>query len=200
MYKTIIRPVVLYGAEAWTLTKKEEQALLIFERKIFRRIYGPKYENGDWKSRTNRELEEMSKGENTVKWIKGQRISWLGHMERMEEDRMPKKISTQELEGTRRRRRPRNGWKEEVERDLQVLGVRQWRKLVMDRKKNGRILFNRPKPTVGCSTNGRRRNNVINEELPCEYGNELSSGSSKSVQLDGLQSDLSELIHNLHVA
>ena len=42
-----------------------------FERKIFRRIYGPKYENGEWKSRTNRELEEMSKGENIVKWIKG---------------------------------------------------------------------------------------------------------------------------------
>ena len=36
---------------------------------------------------------------------------------------MPKKISTQELEGTRRRGRPRKGWKEEVERDLQVLGV-----------------------------------------------------------------------------
>jgi len=30
-----------------------------------------KYENGEWKSRTNRELEEMSKGENIVKWIKG---------------------------------------------------------------------------------------------------------------------------------
>ena len=59
--KTLIRPVVSYGAGAWTLTKKE-QALLIFERKIFRRIYGPKYENGEWKSRTNRELEEMNKG------------------------------------------------------------------------------------------------------------------------------------------
>ena len=46
----------------------------IFERKIFRRIYGPKCENGEWKSRTNREIEEMSKGENIVKWIKGQRI------------------------------------------------------------------------------------------------------------------------------
>ena len=95
------------GAEVWALTEKEEQAVLIFERKIFRRIYGPKYENGEWKSRTSRELEEMSKGENIVKWIKRQRIGWLGHVERMEEGRMPKKIFTQELEGTRRRGRPR---------------------------------------------------------------------------------------------
>jgi len=53
---------VSYGAQAWTLAKKEEQALLIFERKIFRIIYGPKYENGECKSQANRELEEMSKG------------------------------------------------------------------------------------------------------------------------------------------
>jgi hypothetical protein len=116
---------VSYGAEAWTVTKKEEEALLIFERKIFTRIYG----------QTNRELEEMGKGEKIVKWIKEQRISWLGHLERMEEDRMPKKIFTQELEGTRRRGRPRKRWKEEAERDLQVLGVRRWRELVADRKK-----------------------------------------------------------------
>jgi len=101
LYKTIIRLIVAYGAETWTTTKKEEQALLIFERKIFRRIYGPKYENGEWKSRTNQELEELSKGENTVKWIQGQRVSWLGHLERMEEDRMPIKVFIQELEGTR---------------------------------------------------------------------------------------------------
>jgi hypothetical protein len=96
---------------------------------------GPKYENGESKSRTNRELGEMSKGENLVKWIRGQRISWLGHLERMKEDRMPRKIFTQELEGTRHRGRPRKGWKEEVERVLQVLGVRRRRGLVTDRKK-----------------------------------------------------------------
>jgi hypothetical protein len=114
------------------LTKKEEQAVLIFERKIFRRIYGPEYEDGEWKSRTNRELEDLSKRENIVKWIKRQRISWLGHLERMEEDRMPKKIFTRELEGTRRRGRPRKGWREEVETDRQVLGVKGWRELVID--------------------------------------------------------------------
>jgi hypothetical protein len=47
------------------MTKKDEQVLLIFERKIFRRIYGPKYENGEWKSRMNRELEEMKEGESS---------------------------------------------------------------------------------------------------------------------------------------
>jgi hypothetical protein len=46
-------------------------------------------------------LQELSKGEYIVKWIEGQRISWLGHMERMEEVRIPTKIFTQELEGTR---------------------------------------------------------------------------------------------------
>jgi hypothetical protein len=75
------------------------------------------------------------KGENIVKWIKGQRISWPGHLARMEEDRMPKKIFTQELEGTRRRGRSRKGWREEVERVLQVLGVRRWTELVIDREK-----------------------------------------------------------------
>jgi hypothetical protein len=53
----------------------------------------------------------------------------------MEKDRMPKKIFTQELEGTRRRGRPRKGWREEVEKDLQVLGVRRWKELVTDREK-----------------------------------------------------------------
>jgi hypothetical protein len=66
---------------------------------------------------------------------KGERISCLGHLERMAEDRIPKKIFTHELEGTRRGGRPRKRWREEVERDLQVLGVRKWRELVIDRDK-----------------------------------------------------------------
>jgi hypothetical protein len=48
---------------------------------------------------------------------------------------MPKKIFTQELEGTRHKGGPRKGWREEVERGLQVPGVRRWRELVIDRDK-----------------------------------------------------------------
>ena len=59
------------------MTKKEEQAVLIFERKIFRRLYGLKYEDGEWKGRTNRELEEMSKGENS-KMDKGAKDKLVG--------------------------------------------------------------------------------------------------------------------------
>jgi hypothetical protein len=53
LYKTLIRPTVTNGAETWTMARKDKQVLLIFERKIFRRIYGPKYKDGEWKSRTN---------------------------------------------------------------------------------------------------------------------------------------------------
>ena len=49
-------------------------------------------------------------------------VSWLGHLERMQEDRRPKKIFTQELEGTRRKGRPGKRWEEEVERDRSSTG------------------------------------------------------------------------------
>jgi hypothetical protein len=66
----------------------------------------------------------------------------------MEEDGMPKKIFTQELEGKRRRGRPRKRWTEEVERTLRVLGVRRWRELVQDRKK-WRDIFRQAKAHSG---------------------------------------------------
>jgi hypothetical protein len=60
------------------MTKKKEQAVLIFERKIFRIIYGPKYEDGKWKIRTNRELEEINKGKKYSKMEKGAKDKLVG--------------------------------------------------------------------------------------------------------------------------
>ena len=84
--------VWMYGSVA--LFVGEDNTLGKNRSFVWAYIKSSKYENGEWKSRTNRELEEMSKGENIVKWKKGQRLSWLGHLERMEEDRLPKKIFT----------------------------------------------------------------------------------------------------------
>jgi hypothetical protein len=65
--------------------------------------------------------------------VEGQRISWLGHLEIMEEDRVPKKILPQELKGKKQRGKPREGWREE--RDRQVLRVRRWGGVVTDSTK-----------------------------------------------------------------
>ena len=70
----MVRPVVTYGSESWTLTTEEERALAVFERKILRKIYGPVKENELWRTRQNDELQAIINGENIVRFIKCQRI------------------------------------------------------------------------------------------------------------------------------
>jgi hypothetical protein len=47
------KKIVTYGAESWTLTIKMKTALMTWERKIMRKIYGPKYQNGFWGTKMN---------------------------------------------------------------------------------------------------------------------------------------------------
>jgi hypothetical protein len=47
VYKTIIRPILCYGCEAWTMTSKYEEMPDAFKRKILRQIYGPKKVEGE---------------------------------------------------------------------------------------------------------------------------------------------------------
>jgi hypothetical protein len=63
VYKTIIRPVVIYGNETWMMNITHEEKLNIFERKILRSIYGPVQDsNNEWRVRTNQEIEALTKG------------------------------------------------------------------------------------------------------------------------------------------
>ena len=54
IYKTIILPVVLYGCETWSLTLKEECRLWVYEKRVLRRIFGPKRDQvtGEWRKTT----------------------------------------------------------------------------------------------------------------------------------------------------
>jgi hypothetical protein len=44
IHKTIILPVVLSGCETWSLTLREEHRLRVFENRVLRRIFGPKWD------------------------------------------------------------------------------------------------------------------------------------------------------------
>jgi hypothetical protein len=59
IYKTLIKPVPMYGAETWVLSKADELHLGVFEREILRRIYGPVCEGVTWRSRRNEELYRL---------------------------------------------------------------------------------------------------------------------------------------------
>jgi hypothetical protein len=86
---------------------EEERVLAVFKRKILRKIHGPVKENELWRIRRNDELEDIIKGENMVRFIKSQRIRWLGHIERMQDTAIPKKLLYGKLYATRRRGRPK---------------------------------------------------------------------------------------------
>jgi hypothetical protein len=64
-----------------TLKTGEENALRCFERKILRRIFGPVQDTNGWRIRYNQELDRLIEGQDIVRFIKAQRLRWLGHVE-----------------------------------------------------------------------------------------------------------------------
>jgi hypothetical protein len=90
--RTVIRLIVTYASETWVLKEAIIQKLLVFERKILRRIFGPTKENQIWRVKTSEELDNLIKHKNIINYIKAQRLSWFGHIQRMPDTRTGKKI------------------------------------------------------------------------------------------------------------
>jgi hypothetical protein len=159
IYKTLTRPVVTYGAEIWTLTAAGENALRWFERKILRKIYGPVVDKGVSRIRYNNEPCKLMGEEDIVRFIKAQRIQWLGHVKRIDETAMPKRVLKGKLYATRRIVRPRIRWLEDVIADLRRLGISGW----MEKARNGISgggSLRRPRPTQSCSAEKKNSHNV----------------------------------------
>jgi hypothetical protein len=86
-----------------------------------RKIYGPVKENEIWRIRQNDKLEAIIKRKNIVRFIKCQRIRWLGHVERIQDTAISKKM----LYATRRRGRPKMRWLDEVSMEMRMMGVKR---------------------------------------------------------------------------
>ena len=124
-----------YASEIRVLKENIIQKLLVFERKTLRGIFGPSKENQTWRIKNNDELDRLIKHENIVNYIKAQRLSWFGHIQRMPEARAAKKIFKWNPLTTRQRGRPKYRWEDNIIQDLGQMKIKNWITCVQDRAK-----------------------------------------------------------------
>jgi hypothetical protein len=121
-YNTLIRPIVTYASETWVFKENLINKLMIFERKIMRKILGPiRLDDSRWRIKTNQEISDALKGQNIIGFIKNQRLKWLGHVERMNEDNNVKKINRWQPMSKRPRGRPKLRWEDDVLEDINTV-------------------------------------------------------------------------------
>jgi hypothetical protein len=59
----------------------------------------------------------------------------------MNNERMPKKIMTTKMEGTRKRESPCKRWTDEVKKDLKIMGIRNWHAVAKDHQEWRKIVL-----------------------------------------------------------
>jgi hypothetical protein len=108
-------------------TNKERKLLNTFERKVFRRILGPVYDNEKENGRilTNKEIDAIVKNSAIRETIRIHRLCWSGHVQRMETNRISKTNWYMNLESTRPRGRSRHRWQNEVREDGRIVGGKE---------------------------------------------------------------------------
>jgi hypothetical protein len=115
---------------------REEHRLRIFEKRVLRRVFGPKREvDGSWRKLHNDELHSLYSSPNIVKVIKARRLRWARHVARMGEGRGVYRILVRKPEGKRPLGRSRRRWEDNIKLDLREIGVdgTNWIQLAHDR-------------------------------------------------------------------
>jgi hypothetical protein len=116
------------------LTKREENQLLVFERKVLRTICGPKIENGGYRRRYNHELAKEFNSLNVINVTKTYRLRYVGHMIRRSKD-LPHKAQFRAKPNERRNQgRPKSSRADGVNSDSLALKVRYWTHCAQDRQ------------------------------------------------------------------
>jgi hypothetical protein len=111
------------------------------ERKVYRRILGPVYDNEkeNWRILTNKEIYAIVKKPTITETVRLHRLRSFGHVLGMEENGIPKRVLYMNLETTRPRGRPRNRWLDEVREDGGIVDGEEWQERVYYREERKKL-------------------------------------------------------------
>ena len=139
LYEKVIVPTVTYGSELWGMKERERQKLNVFEMRCLRSMCGvsrlDRLRNEEVRGRTGVGMDLASRVDRNV-------LRWFGHVERMEDERLLKRVVNARVDGRGARGRPRFGWMDGVRKALNDrMDVREakerarnrneWRRMVM---------------------------------------------------------------------
>jgi len=102
---------------------------------VYTRILGPVYDNEkeNWRILTNKEIYASVKKPTIIETIRLNRLCWFGHVQKREENIIPKRVLYMNL-GTRLRGIPRNRWQDVVREDGRIVGGEGWQEKVHNRE------------------------------------------------------------------
>jgi len=125
------------ASETGTVTERYRKQSNVFERKVYRRILDPVYDNEKESCRvlTKKEMyARVNKKPTLAEAIRLNKLRWFGHVQRMEENRISKRVLYMNLGTSRLRGRPRNRWQDEVREDGRIVGEEGWQEKVHNRE------------------------------------------------------------------
>jgi hypothetical protein len=114
----------------------DEHRLMVFERKVLRKIYGPVKDEitGEWRRRENIELGTLFGSSDILEVTRNRRLRWSGHARRSQ-NLLLHAVFEQNPVGKRPLGRSRMRWENIIKKDVEQLGgVTDWRNLVLDRE------------------------------------------------------------------
>jgi hypothetical protein len=99
----------LYGCETWSLRLREKHRLRVFEKRVLRRIFGPKRDEvmGKWRKLHNGELHNLYSSPDITRQIKSRRMRWTEHVACMGDGRNVYRVLVGKPKGKRPPGRPR---------------------------------------------------------------------------------------------
>ena len=94
-----------------------------------------KEDNGNWRIKTNIELDKLIKHWNIINYVNAQRLSWFGHIKGRPETSIVKKIRKWKPFTGRPVGRPKSRWEDDVRNGLRKMKPIKWTEQFQDRLK-----------------------------------------------------------------